>query len=146
MKAIQLTAVGQPLELRDVDLNPPEKDQVVVQVAGCGVCHTDISFWRDGVPTNKEIPLTLGHEISGTVVEAAGEWAHLRGQEVIVPAVIPCGVCDLCARGRGSVCRAQLMPGNDIDGGFAEQIVVLPGTISFGPVTHVHRWQCIRVH
>jgi 6-hydroxycyclohex-1-ene-1-carbonyl-CoA dehydrogenase len=126
MKAIQLTAVGEPLAVRDVDLAHPGDDDVVVQVAGCGVCHTDIGFWQDGVPTKHALPLTLGHEISGSVIEAGTDFADLVGQDVIVPAVIPCGACDLCREGRSNVCRRQLMPGNDIDGGFAERIVV-PG-------------------
>jgi 6-hydroxycyclohex-1-ene-1-carbonyl-CoA dehydrogenase len=90
------------------------------------VCHTDIGFWKDGVPTKKQLPLTLGHEVSGVVVEAGANHKQLLDREVIVPAVIPCGDCVLCNEGRGNVCRAQMMPGNDIDGGFAEYLVV-PG-------------------
>lgn len=127
MKAARLTAVDAPIEVQDVPQPKPSDGEVLVQVAGCGVCHTDIGFWKDGVPTKKELPLTLGHEISGTVVEAASDYQVLLGKEVIVPAVIPCGNCDLCAGGRGNICRAQLMPGNDIDGGFAEYIVT-PGS------------------
>jgi 6-hydroxycyclohex-1-ene-1-carbonyl-CoA dehydrogenase len=126
MKAVQLTAVGAPLEINEVPKPSPGDDQVVIQVAGCGVCHTDIGFWKDGVPTNKPVPLTLGHEISGTVVEAGAGHQRLLHREVIVPAVIPCGQCQLCATGRGNVCRAQVMPGNDIDGGFAEYVAT-PG-------------------
>jgi 6-hydroxycyclohex-1-ene-1-carbonyl-CoA dehydrogenase len=126
MKAIQLTAVGEPLEVRDLSQPEPADDQVVVRVAGCGVCHTDIGFWKDGVPTKQPLPLTLGHEVSGTVVAAGAGYRSLLEREVIVPAVIPCGECDLCAQGRGNACRAQVMPGNDIDGGFAEYIAV-PG-------------------
>jgi 6-hydroxycyclohex-1-ene-1-carbonyl-CoA dehydrogenase len=124
--ALQLIAPKAPLELRDVPRPAPAADQVVVRVAGCGVCHTDIGFWKDGVPTRKAPPLTLGHEVSGTVVEAGAEFRQLVGREVIVPAVIPCGRCDLCRSGRGNVCRFQVMPGNDLDGGFAEFIAV-PG-------------------
>ncbi len=126
MKAMQLTEANAPLQLVDVDIAEPNSDEVVVQVAGCGVCHTDIGFWKDGVPTKKGLPLTLGHEISGTVVQAGSEFEHLAGKNVIIPAVIPCGKCVLCETGRGNVCRAQLMPGNDIQGGFAEKIMV-PG-------------------
>lgn len=126
MKAVRFISVKEPLELQDMDTPKPQADQVLVRVAGCGVCHTDIGFWIDGVPTKKPLPLTLGHEISGTVVEAGAEFRHLMDREVIIPAVIPCGTCDLCQEGRGNVCRAQLMPGNDIDGGFAEYIAV-PG-------------------
>ena len=126
MKAIRLTAVKEPLTVQEVESPQPGDDQVVIQVAGCGVCHTDIGFWIDGVPTKQPLPLTLGHEISGTVVEAGAGYAGLVGKEVIVPAVIPCGSCDLCSQGRGNVCRKQVMPGNDIDGGFAE-FVAVPG-------------------
>ena len=126
MKAVRLVAPSAPLELRDLPDPEPGPDEVVVQVAGCGVCHTDIGFWKDGVPTRHPLPLTLGHEISGVVVDAGVDCRHLKDREVIVPAVIPCGDCDLCRRGRGNVCLAQLMPGNDMDGGFADFIRV-PG-------------------
>ena len=126
MKALVLPAPGAALELRDVPRPVPAEDQVLVQVAGCGVCHTDIGFWKDGVPTKQGTPITLGHEVSGTVVEAGSTFRSLVGREVIVPAVIPCGDCALCRAGRGNVCRAQQMPGNDIDGGFADFLAV-PG-------------------
>jgi len=126
MKALVLPAPGAALELRDLPRPVPAEDQVLVQVAGCGVCHTDIGFWKDGVPTKKGTPITLGHEVSGTVVEAGAAFRDLIGREVIVPAVIPCGDCALCRAGRGNVCRAQQMPGNDIDGGFADLLAV-PG-------------------
>ena len=55
----------------------------------------------------------------------AGEGAEgWLGKSVIVPAVLPCGECDLCKRGLTTICRAQKMPGNDIQGGFASHIVV----------------------
>lgn len=126
MRAVQLVAPSAPLELRDVKEPEPGSDEVVVRVAGCGVCHTDIGFWKDGVPTRHPLPITLGHEISGVVVEAGADFTDLLDREVIVPSVIPCGSCDLCDSGRGNVCRAQLMPGNDMDGGFADFISV-PG-------------------
>lgn len=102
----------------------PEAGEVVVEVAGCGVCHTDLGYFYDGVRTNHALPLALGHEISGRVTAAgkgAEEWI---GKAVIVPAVIPCGECDVCSRGKGTICPNQQMPGNDIQGGFASHIVV----------------------
>ncbi|UCD24225.1 MAG: 6-hydroxycyclohex-1-ene-1-carbonyl-CoA dehydrogenase [Gemmatimonadota bacterium] len=127
MKAVKLVTVGAPLEVQDAAQPEPSGKEVLVRVAGCGVCHTDIGFWKDGVPTKKALPLTLGHEISGTVVKAGSDYEELLDREVIVPAVIPCGECDLCFAGRGNICRGQVMPGNDIDGGFAQYIVV-PGS------------------
>jgi 6-hydroxycyclohex-1-ene-1-carbonyl-CoA dehydrogenase len=124
LRAVRLLSSGAPLELGEVARPGAEAGEVVVRVAGCGVCHTDIGFWRDGVATRRPLPLTLGHEISGTVVEAGPGAEAWQGRDVIVPAVIPCGACALCRSGRSNVCRAQLMPGNDMDGGFAEFVRV----------------------
>ena len=119
-----MTAANTPMESVSFDPFPPTPGEVVVQVAGCGVCHTDLGYFFDGVRVNHTLPLALGHEISGTVV-AAGDGAEpWLGRAVIIPAVLPCGECDLCRRGRGSICRQQKMPGNDIQGGFASHIVV----------------------
>lgn len=126
MKAIRLVTGGAPLELQDMPVPEPGEEQVVVKVSGCGVCHTDIGFWRDGVATRHALPLTLGHEVSGVVASTGKAYRHLLGREVIVPSVIPCGSCALCRAGRGNACRKQLMPGNDMDGGFAEYLAV-PG-------------------
>ena len=108
-------------EARDESPGPGE---VLVEVAGCGVCHTDLGFFYEGVPTRKGFPLTLGHEVSGTVVvvgEGAEEWI---GRAVIVPAVIPCGKCSACGAGRGSICPRQVFPGCDVHGGFATHLRV----------------------
>jgi 6-hydroxycyclohex-1-ene-1-carbonyl-CoA dehydrogenase len=102
----------------------PQAGEVVVEVAGCGVCHTDLGYFYDGVRTNHLLPLALGHEISGKVVAAGDGAADWVGRTVIVPAVIPCGECGPCKRGRSAICRSQKMPGNDIQGGFASHIVV----------------------
>lgn len=119
-----MTAVGEPMIKQAFDVPAPEPGEVVVEIAGCGVCHTDLGFIYDGVPLKHELPLALGHEISGRVVgtgEGADDW---MGKSVIISAVIPCGECDLCKRGKGTICRTQKMPGNDIQGGFASHITV----------------------
>lgn len=119
-----MTAAGEPLRMEEFEPATPAEGEAVVEVAGCGVCHTDLGYYYDGVRTNQPLPLTLGHEISGIVTAAgpgAEEWI---GQTVIVPAVMPCGECDLCQRGKGTICRDQKMPGNDIEGGFASHITV----------------------
>jgi len=118
-----MTAVNAPLQRADFAAEP-QAGEVVVAVAGCGVCHTDLGYLYDGVRTNQPLPLALGHEVSGTVVAAAPGAERWIGQAVIVPAVLPCGQCDLCRRGFGTICRQQKMPGNDIQGGFASHIVV----------------------
>lgn len=118
-----MTAVNAPLE-RTAFRAEPGPGEVVVAIAGCGVCHTDLGYLYDGVRTNQPLPLALGHEISGRVVATGALAQSWLGKAVIVPAVLPCGECDLCRRGLATICRRQKMPGNDIHGGFASHIVV----------------------
>lgn len=120
----QLTAPKTSLRPCELPALNPGPDEVVVQVAGCGVCHTDVGFAFDGVPTRHALPLVLGHEISGKVVAAGEKAAEWLGRSVIVPAVIPCGLCPACQAGRVTICRQQFMPGNDGDGGFASHVLV----------------------
>jgi 6-hydroxycyclohex-1-ene-1-carbonyl-CoA dehydrogenase len=114
-----------PGEIKRQEIPVPElgDGDVLVEVAGCGVCHTDLSYFYFGVPTVSKPPLTLGHEISGRVVAGASDWV---GKEVIVPAVMPCNDCPICKSGRGNRCLGQKMPGNSIGiyGGFSSHIPV----------------------
>ncbi|MFC1656183.1 6-hydroxycyclohex-1-ene-1-carbonyl-CoA dehydrogenase [Patescibacteria group bacterium] len=120
---------GTPPEFERGTLPMPEIEEGwgVVQVAGCGVCHTDISFAYMGVPTvngpPKGSPLVLGHEVSGTMVAGPED---LIGKQVIVPAVIPCHDCVACNRGRENLCVNMQMPGNSMGqyGGFADYMPV----------------------
>jgi len=119
------TGTAIPGELARVDIPVPElaEGDVLVEVAGCGVCHTDLGYFYDGVNTVSEPPLALGHEISGTVI--AGKQEAI-GKNVIIPAVLPCNDCPICAIGRGNRCLTQKMPGNSmgVQGGFSSHIVV----------------------
>jgi len=111
-------------------MSPVEREEslsageVLVEVVGCGVCHTDLSFRYEGVPTRHPLPLTLGHEIAGRVVAAGAGAEEWSGRAVVVPAVIPCGECRACLDGRGSICPRQIFPGNDVHGGFATHVRV----------------------
>jgi len=119
-----MTKPGAPMMREAFDAGRLAPGEVAVEIAGCGVCHTDLGYYYDGVRTNHALPLALGHEISGRVA-GAGEGAESWfAKSVLIPAVLPCGRCDLCQRGLGTICRAQKMPGNDIQGGFATHITV----------------------
>jgi 6-hydroxycyclohex-1-ene-1-carbonyl-CoA dehydrogenase len=114
---------------RDLSLQPFDTpslglDDVRVRVAGCGLCHTDIGFYTGQVRPRHALPLVLGHEIAGSVVDAAPPHAHLIGRDVIVPAVIPCDACELCRTGHDNACQSQIMPGNHTHGGFATDVVL----------------------
>ncbi len=80
------------IEKTEIPVPELKKGEVLVEVAGCGVCHTDLGYFYDGVPTVNKPPLTLGHEISGTVV-------HCLGSTV---SVVSSGVIETMGRSSGS--------------------------------------------
>jgi 6-hydroxycyclohex-1-ene-1-carbonyl-CoA dehydrogenase len=111
------------LELVEIPVPELTSGEVLVEIAGCGVCQTDLGFFYDGIPTFSKPPITLGHEISGTVVAGAASWL---GKEVLIPAVMPCGQCPFCQKGYGNLCRTPKISGNStaIHGGFSSHIPV----------------------
>jgi 6-hydroxycyclohex-1-ene-1-carbonyl-CoA dehydrogenase len=120
------------LERTSIPMPELQPGEVLVEIAGCGVCHTDLGYFYHGVPTVSKPPLTLGHEISGRVVaglrreRSAEREESWIGKEVIIPAVMPCNDCPICAAGRGNRCLKQKMPGNSLGiyGGFSSHIPV----------------------
>ena len=124
MKAAVFTAAHQPLRVQDVPTPAPGPGELLVRVAGCGVCHTDLHYLDHGTPTFKQPPLILGHETSGTV-EAWGDGVSgwQTGERVLLPAVYGCGQCRMCREGRENICERMVMFGNNIDGGYAEFIL-----------------------
>jgi 6-hydroxycyclohex-1-ene-1-carbonyl-CoA dehydrogenase len=126
MKAAVFVGPHQPLLVQDVPTPAPAAGEILVRVAACGVCHTDLHYIDHGTPTFTPPPLILGHEISGTV-EALGDgvvgWK--LGDRVLLPAVYGCGQCRMCREGRENICERMVMFGNNVDGGYAE-IVVAP--------------------
>jgi 6-hydroxycyclohex-1-ene-1-carbonyl-CoA dehydrogenase len=122
----EMSGPGGPLARTVRPMRRLDDEEVLVRVAGCGVCHTDLGFLYEGVRTRFPAPLILGHEIVGWVEDAGRLHREMVGSAVVVPAVIPCGECVACRAGRPTICRKQVMPGNDCDGGFATH-VILPG-------------------
>ncbi len=122
--AYEMEAAGQPVRRVVRPKRRLEPDEVLVRVAGCGVCHTDVGFLYGGVRTRHAPPLILGHEISGHIEDAGSNAVERVGQAVVVPAVLPCRSCSLCLEGRPTICRRQVMPGNDCDGGFATRVIL----------------------
>ena len=122
--AYEMVEPRAPLRWVERELDLPGVDEVLIEVVGCGLCHTDLGFLDDGVRTRHPMPLVLGHEISGFVREAGANHQDLVGQAVVVPAVLPCGECAECEAGRPMICSKQVMPGNDRHGGFASHVVL----------------------
>jgi propanol-preferring alcohol dehydrogenase len=130
MLAARLHAPGEALRLEEVPRPDPTGTEVRVRVAACGVCHTDLHI-VDGTQTRVELPLTLGHEVSGHV-DAAGPdaVALLRrsklaiGDAVLVFGGWGCGSCRECLAGAAQRCPSSRAPGFQADGGYAGSMIV----------------------
>jgi 6-hydroxycyclohex-1-ene-1-carbonyl-CoA dehydrogenase len=124
VKAAVFYAPKELLKIEEYPTPEPGPGEILVKVAACGLCHTDLSYIDYGVPTFKKPPLILGHEVSGMVAELGpGVKNRTEGDRVLLPAVYGCGKCALCRTGRENVCEKMVMFGNNVDGGYAEFMV-----------------------
>jgi 6-hydroxycyclohex-1-ene-1-carbonyl-CoA dehydrogenase len=122
LKAAVLHAGGR-LELSEVPVPVPAAGEILVRVAACGICHTDLHYLDHGVKTFKT-PVILGHEVSGTVASlGTGVTRFREGDRVILPAVFTCGTCRPCRTGRENICEQMKMLGNHVDGAYAEYVL-----------------------
>lgn len=113
------------MEVGDVPTPSPAPGEALIKVAGCGLCHTDLHYLDHGVKTFKTPPLILGHEAAGTVAAlGAGVKGRAVGDRVLIPAVLSCGRCRYCRQGRENLCDQMVMLGNNVDGAYAEYVVV----------------------
>jgi propanol-preferring alcohol dehydrogenase len=120
-----LEAQGQPLRLMEVPVPRPGPGQVLVRVHACGVCRTDLHI-VDGDLKEPKLPLILGHQIAGSVVQA-GEGAdrYPLDHRIGVPWLgYTDGTCRFCLRGQENLCDHPLFTGYNLDGGYAQYAVV----------------------
>jgi alcohol dehydrogenase len=129
-----MTAYAMPLCETVAETPEPRGTQVLVRIARCGVCHSDVHL-QDGyfslggekkldVSAGRTLPFTLGHEIAG-VVEQAGPDAHVAiGHSAAVFPWIGCGECAACRVGEENLCAAPRHLGIQVDGGFATHVLV----------------------
>lgn len=135
MLSYQVEGFGKPLALTLRETPAPLGSEVVLRVACCGVCHSDVHL-HDGyfelgdgnkldMARSVQPPRTLGHEIAGTVVAVGPEATGARiGDRRIVYPWIGCGQCSVCAAGNEHLCGASRALGVNRDGGFADHVVV----------------------
>jgi len=130
MKAVQLTAVGRPLQSREVPVPQPGPDDVLIKVKAAGICHSD-AHYRAGVSAISSLPVTPGHEIAGVADAVGRNVKHISpGGRVCVHYLAFCGGCGFCASGHEQFCATAQMIGKHRDGGYAE-FVVVPGRSVF---------------
>jgi len=125
MKAAVLQETKKPLTLVEIERPTPGDNDVLIQVEACGVCHSDLSIadgdWKQFASITK-MPLVLGHEVAGKVVEVGAGVRELKiGDRVGVPWIYwTCGECEFCRAGYENLCSKQKITGLTVDGGYAE--------------------------
>lgn len=135
MLSYQVEEFGKPLARVLRDTPAPSGSEVVLRVACCGLCHSDVDLHRGYFELGGENkldltrsvapPRTLGHEIAGTVVAVGPDAAGARlGERRVVYPWIGCGQCSMCATGNEHLCGASRALGINRDGGFADHVLV----------------------
>jgi alcohol dehydrogenase, propanol-preferring len=124
VRAVVLTAVGSPLQLVELPSPEPDAGELLLDVAACAVCRTDLHV-LDGELPEPKLPLVLGHQIVGTVAAlGTGVDSFAVGERVGVPWLgWTCGECRFCRSGRENLCEQARFTGYDSNGGFAERAV-----------------------
>src|SRR5512147_15508 len=118
MKAIRLIAPGRLLELQEIPIPEVGPRDVLVRVKAAGICHSD-AHYRAGRSLVRPLPLTLGHEVAGTVERVGAEVTGFKaGDRVCLHYLATCGECNYCQRGHEQFCPSGAMMGKYRDGGY----------------------------
>jgi Zn-dependent alcohol dehydrogenase len=103
-RAAVCTALDQPLEVMELELEPPRAGEIAVRLGASGVCASDVSVLKGELPS--PLPIVLGHEGAGVVTAVGkGVTSVTVGDHVVVTAMPQCGVCYRCARGQPNLCE-----------------------------------------
>jgi len=115
-KAVVARTLGGPVTVETIQVAPPQAGEVTIQVAACGVCHSDLSAVNGTIPF--PLPVVLGHEAAGTVVEVGeGVTEFAVGDRVISSFVSMCGRCRYCSTGRPQLCDQAAKAGATLPDG-----------------------------
>lgn len=126
MKAALLHG-ARDLRIEYVETPSIRNDEILVRVRACGICGTDLHTYKTGkdVDGKRPLPILIGHEFSGEVVEAGSLVNGVAvGDRVVGNGHRNCGECWWCKNGRPQECRSMKVPGAGLDGAFAEFVVV----------------------
>jgi len=124
VKAVRLVEIGKPLQMQEVPLPTVGEKDVLVRIKAAGICHSDVHY-QAGISPVKPLPVTLGHEIAGTVEEVGAQVTNVQvGDRVCLHYLVTCGVCDCCSTGNEQFCVKGRMLGKHRDGGYAEYVAV----------------------
>jgi L-iditol 2-dehydrogenase len=136
MKAVVYFDKGK-VECRQIDTPQCGNDEILVQVGACAVCGSDFKTYNKGNPRMKP-PITMGHEFSGTIIEAGSETAgYSPGEKIVMATSVSCGECVYCRQGWSNLCVDLRPMGFYYPGGMAEFVVIPARAVKNGHVVKV---------
>jgi L-iditol 2-dehydrogenase len=146
MKAMLLSEYNK-LEVTDLPIPAPSPDELLIEVAACGICGSDVHGY-DGSTGRRIPPIVMGHEAAGTVVEAGSAVSgYAPGDRVTFDSTVFCGVCPFCLAGDVNLCNDRQVIGVSCGeyrraGAFAEFLTV-PARVAYRlPCLKQSRWRC----
>ncbi|MDV6330219.1 alcohol dehydrogenase AdhP [Asticcacaulis sp. 201] len=146
MKAAVVRTFGKALEVMEVDVPTPGPGEILVKVAACGVCHTDLHAANGDWPIKPQPPFIPGHEVAGTVAAIGPGVVGLKEGDRVGVAWLhdACGNCEYCQTGWETLCEQQHNTGYSCNGGFAEFVIAaapfacrLPANIGFTDIAPI---------
>lgn len=125
MKAAVVHEFGKPLQIEEMPVKEPGRNQVLVKVIASGVCHTDLHATEGDWPVKPKMPLIPGHEGIGYVVALGPDVSNVKEGDIVgVPWLYSaCGCCEYCYTGWETLCETQQNGGYSVDGSYAEYVV-----------------------
>jgi len=123
-KVVDIESEEEPLKMVEMEIGEPGKDEVLIKVSTCGVCHTEIDE-IEGRAKPSFFPIILGHQVVGRVVKVGSSASRLKEGDVVGVAWVysSCGQCEFCRTGRENLCSEFKATGKDAHGGYAEFMV-----------------------
>lgn len=146
MKAAVCYAFGQPLCVEEVEIDPPQRGEVKVQLAATAICHSDVHLIRG--EWGGEVPVVAGHESSGIIVEVGeGVTTVKPGDHVVVSLLRSCGRCFYCTTGAPYNCEGEfaLNTQSRLHNQRGERLHHGINTASFAEYTIVEQSQCVKI-
>ena len=135
---------SEPVEVVDIVIPDPGPGEVVVDIAACGVCHTDLTYRDGGI--NDEFPFLLGHEAAGTVESVGAGVTNVEpGDFVVLNWRAVCGQCRACKRGRPHLCFDTFNAEQPMTLTDGTALTPALGIGAFADKTLVHEGQCTKV-
>lgn len=105
IKAAVIREKAKPFIIEEMDLDEPRENEILVRIAGCGVCHTDVTLRNNPLT----LPVVLGHEGAGIVEKVGGRITKVKPGDAVILSFVYCGCCSNCRQGLPAYCTQSVM-------------------------------------